>query len=369
MKKICHITSTPQNAIPRLLRESSTAIKIGIKPYIVAQGDSFEKEGITYIGIRTARNRFERILFTSRLLINEALKIDADIYQIHDPELLPFASKLKKKGKKVIFDSHEFYGLQIEVKEYIPRILRKTISSIYKRYEAFICKRIDAVVAVCTINGKDYFENRTKKTVFLANMPDIDVFFQGAQRIEEVGPKKVVYVGTMSESRGITNLIKSVGKTKAKLTLCGSFPSEEYFRRIREFKEYNKVDYLGVVPRNEIVEILNDSYIGISTLLHVGQYSEIDTLPTKVYEYMALGLPIIISDTNYARKLIKEYEFGICVDPGSIDELADKIDYLIDNPHIAKKMGEVGKRLAREKFNWSIEEMKISNLYTELINK
>lgn len=367
MKKICHITSAPQNSIPRLLRESSTAVKMGLKPYIVAQGESFEKEGITYIGIKIKKNRLKRMLFTSRLLINEALKIDADIYQIHSPELLPFVFKLKKKGRKVIFDSHEFYSLQIEVKEYIPKLLRKIVAKAYKEYEAFVCKRIDAVIAVCTIDGKNYFENRSRRTIFIANFPEKDVFINHNDIVEEDEEKKVVYIGSLSESRGITNLIWAVGKTKASLTLCGSFVSKEYFEKIKDLYDYYKVNYKKVVPRNEIVKVLQKSYIGISTLLNVGQYSEIDTLPTKVYEYMAVGLPVIISDTKYTRKLLKEYEFGKCVDPENIDEIAGKINYLIKNPQIAINMGIVGKNLVKDKFNWNNEEKKLIDLYNSLL--
>jgi glycosyltransferase involved in cell wall biosynthesis len=367
MIKICHITSTPQNSIPRLLKESSSAIKMQIKPYIVAQGDSFEKDGVTYIGVKMCKSRLHRMILTSRVLYKKAIEIDADIYQVHDPELLPYAVKLKKKGKVVIFDSHEFYGIQIETKSYIPKVIRKLIAKAYKSFETYVCKKLDAVIAVCKIDGEDYFANRTQKTIFVENMPDSNIFLKNIS-IKEKKPNSVVYVGALSGSRGITHLTKAITKTSAKLVLCGQFSSMEYFEEIKNTPGFSNIKYRGVVSRNEVVEILNESYIGVSTLLHVGQYSKIDTLPTKVYEYMSLGLPVIISDTLHAKRVIDEYKFGIYVNPENIDEIAQKINYLLENPEIAQQMGNSGMKLIQEKFNWSFEEKKLTILYKELIN-
>src|SRR5690606_690624 len=103
-------------------------------------------------------NRFQRMLFNSYKLYKVAKNIKADIYHIHDPELLPYALLLKKSYNKVVFDSHEFYKIQIQKKEYIPSYLRGIISNFYYYFETYICKRLDAVIAVCTLNGKDYFK-------------------------------------------------------------------------------------------------------------------------------------------------------------------------------------------------------------------
>lgn len=366
MIKICHITSTPQGSIPRILRECSSAVEEGMKPYVVVQGKSYEKDGISFIGVKQAKNKIYRMLITSVNLYREAKKVKADIYQIHDPELLPFALKLKKKGYKVIFDSHEFYGIQIETKDYIPRSLRKFIAKVYKVYEAYVCKRIDAVIAVCTINNRNYFENRASKTIYIANLPDTNVFCNQLETTKR-DTKTVVYVGALSKSRGITNLIQAINKTDANLVLCGPFSSKEYYEEVKPYLNTPKVTYKGILSRKEVVELLKRSYIGVSTLLNVGQYSLIDTLPTKVYEYMAMGIPVIVSDTPFSRKVISKYEFGICVNPEDIKEIANKISFLLKNPDIAKKMGENGRRAVEQRYNWDVEKKKLIDLYKSIM--
>ena len=83
-----------------------------------------------------------------------ALALDCELYHLHDPELLPYALKLKRHGKTVIFDSHEFYSLLIQEKGYIPGFLKKPASRIYGALEAGVFKKLDAVIIPCTSFGK-----------------------------------------------------------------------------------------------------------------------------------------------------------------------------------------------------------------------
>ena len=105
------------------------------------------------------------------------------------------------------------------------------------------------------------------------------------------------------------------------------------------------------------------------TILNVGQYNKGDNFATKVYEYMSMGLPVIITDSPYTRKVMQEYGFGICVQPDNVEEIASAIRYLLDNPDIAKQMGKNGRRAVLEKFNWGIEEKKLIKLYEDLFEK
>ena len=86
------------------------------------------------------KSRLKRILFFTKKIYKAALKLDSDIYHIHDPELLPTAAKLAKRGKIVIFDSHENVTGQIEEKTYIPKLFRKIIAKVYSVFEKNVLK-------------------------------------------------------------------------------------------------------------------------------------------------------------------------------------------------------------------------------------
>ena len=87
--------------------------------------------------------------------------------------------KLKRKGKIVIFDSHEYYGWQLRDNIHkikvikTPASLMKVLGSLYMRYEKHVCMKIDGVVQVCTMNGVDYFDHRCRKTLFIRNLPSL----------------------------------------------------------------------------------------------------------------------------------------------------------------------------------------------------
>lgn len=371
LKKVCHLTSADMDGIPRLLRESALAVNSGFMPVIIAVGKDKTENGIKFIGIKKPEDRLERIFSSSKDLFEAGMMEDADIYQIHDPILLPFALKFKKAGKKVIFDSHEFYGKQLEVRDYMPKFFRKIVSKCYKVYESYICKRIDAVIAVCTLKGKDYFENRCKKSLLIENLPDINTFKRKVNYLTDEGEdntdNSIVYIGALSEARGINNLIGACYKAGVRLVLCGPFDSKEYENNLREMKEFSCVDYRGILHRNEIIELLNECAVGASTLRHVGQYSEIDTLPTKVYEYMAMEIPVLISDTDYAKSILENNRFGIAVNPDDIDDMSEKIKLLLSDPVLREKMGVNGRNFVTERYKNQVEKGLLINLYNDLL--
>lgn len=133
--KVCHVTSVHPRYDTRIfIKECTSLTNAGYDvTLLVADGKPDEvKNGVKIISVSDIpKSRFHRIIKSSNVMYKKALKVDAEIYHLHDPELLSLARKLKKAGKKVVFDSHENYPAQIKVKGYIPYILRSAISSLY----------------------------------------------------------------------------------------------------------------------------------------------------------------------------------------------------------------------------------------------
>ena len=315
-------------------------------------------------------NRIQREIYTSKYMLNDAMAVDADIYHIHEPILLRLGAKLKSIGKKVIFDSHENHPAQIRVNKSIPSFLRKLCSSTYYRYETHTTKKFNAVIVPCTVfNGINIFEGRCSKIQIISNAPKLedfyDIYDQQHGFAKTLEPS-VCYVGGLTPQRGIIQLIKAAYKAGVRLNLAGIYSPTGYQEELEKMKEYSCVNYLGYLYPSDLVDVYKNSKIGIATILNIGQYHTGDNFATKVYEYMSMGLPVILSKSQFVEKVFEDYRFGITVDPGNIEEIADAIRRIIEDPTTSKSMGENGRMAIKKLFNWEIEEIKLLNLYQEL---
>ena len=366
--KVCHVTSVHPVYDTRIFhKECSSLAAYGYDVYLLAinADDEITTNGVRIIGVPyKGKNRLGRMFFAVNRIYKKALEINADVYHLHDPELLRIALKLKKKGKNVIFDSHEFYGLQILEKEYLIKPFRSLMAKIYMSIEAYVCNKIDAVIQVTTLNGYNYFHNRSKKNVFITNVPILDSSKNNINN--QIKRNSVIYVGGLTHQRGITTLVKVASYTDTCIELVGTFSPDNYKNKLRTLKGYEKIKHLGYIEKNKILDVVKGCVAGISTLLNVGQYPRLDTLPTKVYEYLFAGIPVIISDTVYNRTFIQKYQCGILVNPENPKEIADAINYLAANPKLANEMGERGRKCVLNEFNWQVEENKLINLYKNL---
>lgn len=363
IEKICHVQITNSNQMPRVWRAAESAERAGFDVTIIGLGMSFEKNGVHYIGFPPSSTRFERVFSTSKRMIERAVSTGADIIQLHSPEQLLYVPYLRRKKKKIVFDSHEFYGMQIELKEYLPLILRKPISIAYKAFEKKICKKIDGVLYPCTVEGKNYFEDRALRSCKIENYSSP---IQMPLRMS-TPERAVIYAGSLTHERGITSLAEAIRLVDdCKLILCGSFDSESYKERIVSMSD--QIEYRGVVSREELFDLYSRCAMGASLVLPVAQYDKIDNMSTKIYECMQCGLPLICSNLPFTVKANERYKFCICVDPHRPDKIAEAIRKLLDNPEEACRLGENGKRAVSLEYNWENEEKKLLEFYSIILH-
>lgn len=368
MMKICHLTSAHDSNDTRIFYKECCSLAMeGYDTYLVAAGKSRIEKGVHVIGVGVPpHSRFMRMTSFARKIYEVAIGIDADVYHIHDPDLLLYCRKLRRAGKKVIFDSHENYTMQIAEKEYIPKFLRNIIGKIYYLYETGVVKRIDAVIVPCTFSGKNIFSNRAKRTELIANYPLLTELYN--KYIEDsIANNEVCYMGQLSKENGVGDLIKACYRIGVPLVLAGA--SNNYFLELQQDETYNCVKYKGVLNREEIYQLLQHSKIGAYVNRHIGQNKCLDTFGIKVYEFMSMGLPIVVDNTPYSKMFIDKYKCGIAVENGSIDEISKAIQYLLEHHQESKIMGKNARFAVKNEFNWETQEKKLAKLYRELTEK
>lgn len=362
--KICHLTSAHPLHDARILEKQcvSLAKNPENQVYLVGAGESEDYKNVHIVGIGDIpRTRKNRLLKIRKKVVKKALSIHADIYEFHDPELMGFAKELKQAGGKVIFDIHEDYRSQILIKEYIPIWCRQLIANAYDKYERHAFQYIDAVLYP---EENSRYVGMIPRVVTIYNSPILDEFVI-RKKYAEKSPA-VCCVGSLTESRGITNLIDACYLAHVKLILGGQFSPLEYEAYLRERPSFSIVDYRGVCNRKEVINIYNEASIGSDTILPVGQYPQTQNLSTKVYEYMAMKMPYITSNFAYNQSVIDQAQCGISVDPENIEEISAAIKYLVSHIQEAEAMGERGFTFVSRNFSWSQDEARLFQLYRQL---
>jgi glycosyltransferase involved in cell wall biosynthesis len=359
--KVCHLTTVhPWHDVRIFEKECVSLSKSGFEVYLLAMNcESKQFKGVNVIGLPcTFSGRISRVVKARKVMYAKAVEMDADVYHIHDPELLTIALKLKRKGKVVIYDAHEDVPRQILGKYWIPKFFRKTFSAAYEKFENYIASKLDAIITA-TPTIRERFLKINPLTVDVNNYPIL------SEVILPSGVKKknaVCYVGSISFVRGISSLVDAMDKVEnIQLILAGPFSPLEYQNDLSSMKGWRNVDFRGYASRNEVYEIMNESVAGVVTLLPLPNY--LDSLPIKMFEYMSAGIPVIASDFPLFKEIVEQNGCGICVDPENPEAIAKAIHYLIENPSIAEQMGKKGKEVVEKKCNWTNEEKKLVELY------
>lgn len=349
--KIAHLTSVHGVFDTRIFHKQCKSLaRAGYDTYLVVVHDKDERiDDVQIKAIGRAKGRIARMLGTVWKTYQSALRLNADVYHLHDPELIPVGLALKHRNKIVIFDSHEDYPADIMSKHWIPVPFRKYVSKAFSSLEKYALPKFDAVVTV-----HEQIATRLAKiqpnTVVVHNFPVIESEFNPVDH----RLTKFVWLGLLSPIRGSVQIdaaLKLVDNVE--LDVIGP---------VSKFDSIpGKVTLLGSFPQHKAMEIASRYLAGLVTYLP--EPNHINALPNKLFEYMALGLPVIASDFPKWRKIIESAGCGLLVDPNSPEEIAQAMQWMLNNKDAAAEMGLRGREAVLEKYSWSSEEKTLLNLY------
>ena len=366
--KVLHLSTVHPRYDTRIYyKQSRTLSRAGYSvTIIVADGKGDECiDGVSIVDIGRPKSRLSRITQYSKKIFTKALKINADVYHLHDPELIPVGTKLKQMGKKVIFDAHEDYPKQILSKQYLGHLSKQILSFAFGKYEALTIKRFDAVVAA-TPQIKQKYLSFGAKCFEVRNYPIIRDYNLEVANLDK--KKELCYIGGLSKERGIYEMISSAKYIDDgyRINLCGQFFDKLFEQRCMTASNWSRINFYGYIHRREVFSILKRSMLGLVTLHPTPNYLE--SLPIKLFEYMLAGLPVVASDFPAWREIIYKNSCGVCVDPFNPADIAREINRIIRNPSWAFEMGENGRRAVIKSYNWEMEEKKLLALYKSVLN-
>ncbi|WP_245675900.1 glycosyltransferase family 4 protein [Halofilum ochraceum] len=285
----------------------------------------------------------------------------------HDPELIPPCLILSLLGYRVIYDVHEDVPRQILAKAWLPRPLRRPVGWLFAGVEWVAGRVFTGVVAATPLIARRF---PAGKIAVVQNFPILSELAPAEAIPYARRPPDFVYVGAIEAIRGAREMVRALVHLPesggARLQLAGAIRPDALEAEMRADAAWSRVVFHGWAGRAKIADLLGGARAGLVVLHPEGGYP--DAYPVKMFEYMACGLPVIASDFPLWRRIIDEARCGLLVDPLDPKAIASAMQWILDHPEEAERMGERGRAAVEERYNWGHEGEKLLDFYRRLLS-
>lgn len=373
--KVVHLSSVHSVYDTRITYKYGRSLaRRGIDTHIVMlwRGEKVPKDikavknlSVHFVANDIPSSRLARSTIGSLRVVLQARSLGADIYHLHDPELLPWARMFLPYPSRVVYDMHENLPLSIEDKLWIPRLFRSNSARIVSLLEAWLLANLNVVFAESSYQK---WYPMLKRVRVVLNYP---IFKELPNASPNSDRFLIGYVGGVTKSRGGLAMLEAVSKLQKRgwrvgLRCVGPI-DDEFQRELNDYirdESVEDVHFYGRMPLPAALKVLEECSVGIALLARTGNYEE--SIPTKILEYMGMGLPVISSDFPLYRQIVRGSDCGLTVEPTS-SELEKALEWMIVNPSKRLEMSANGRTAVEQQYSWENEFEKIIECYREMM--
>lgn len=323
----------------------------------------------TYPRPQGMKGRLKQLLMLYRLGLDE----DADVYHCNEVDSWGVGVALRMlRGKRCVFDVHEHYPSTFAESRF-PLWLQPAVVWGVRLVLRLLTPFTDRIVLAKRSVSDDFNTTAERKVLVRNYTPLAGLSF--AQ--EPVSPAvkaqySLVHLGLFSKSRGWPQVLDAIAVMRnrnLRLLVIGEINDgshEEFSERVFKLGLSDRVTLIDWMPFNKAFLHLLASDIGI-VAFQPGVLNHVYAMPHKMFDYMAAGLPVVLP--NFAVEVapvVKESECGVLIDPADPQDIADKLDSLLDDPDEMRAMGKRGREAVRQRYNWEAEAARLVAMYKEL---
>ena len=363
-----HLASTHPPFDTRIFhKECKTLARAGYRVTLIVPHDRDEVvDGVRIRSVPKPNVGKERLTKTLGHIYRAALaEAPEALYHFHDAELIFHMFLLKARGRRVVYDAHEDTLRQVMYQHWIPRPLRRPVSLVMRWAEWLGGRWFEGIIAAEPGILKRFSE---KRTVLVHNFPLLDELHRATPIPYAQRHPRITYIGGITRKRGIEEMLAAIdllpASLGAELVLGGMFHPAGLEDEVRRMPGAERTDIRGWLQREQVAEVLAETRVGIVTLHPTPKY--LDSYPTKLFEYMAAGLPVIASDFPQWRRFVEEAQCGLLVDPLDPDAIAEAMRWMLERPDEAAAMGARGREAVRTRYSWEREAPRLLAFYEEL---
>ena len=332
--------------------------KLELPPW--AQTDHFHLHPLP---LPTGRFRRMRLsLFAYRYVLEQG---EFDVVHFHASELIPAMIwlRLLRPKTKILYDVHEELPLEILSKPYIPKPF-KPIAIFFSRLLWWLAARCFHAFAPATEPIALYWPKQRTRVVHNYPKQTFDIKVPD----ESPNPNRIVFVGGLAGIRGIAELLVAVKRLRSeflflRVELYGRIMDQDLTATIASAVDEGWCLHTVWLSQSELAQKLIGAGIGVAPYHPVPSF--IEALPTKLFEYMALGIPALVSDFPLWRKIVEDAEAGIAVAPTRAG-LEEGLRFMISNSAKLEEWSRNGRRVYTQKYRWEMESANLLALYEKL---
>jgi glycosyltransferase involved in cell wall biosynthesis len=266
-----------------------------------------------------------------------------DLVMVHDPELLMAAAGLRLRN--LVWDVHEDASAALQVKEWMPKTLRPAAAALWRSAERQAERSFDLLLAEFAYQQR--FRRRHPVIPNTVPVPTETV---------PPGRDRAVYVGTVTEARGCRLMI-AVGRALAALPespvhleIIGDAPQQKSAEALRQAEREGILTWRGFLPSQAALSRISGALAGLSLLDDLPNFR--CSLPTKVVEYGAFGIPVITTPLPLAEQHVRATNSGLIVPWRDPEAVVRAVVALRDDPDRAAVLGRNGHATALERYDW-----------------
>ncbi len=305
----------------------------------------------------------------SQLAYTLARRSKAALYQYASPEFILWGDRLRRaSGRPVIFDCMEDFEGYVLQRRGIPDTLRPFLARLVQWQMRFAARSCDAII-VADEGTANVLRPYARRLLVLYNLPRLDLF---PNNLTASNQKfyDIVYHGSIPKYHfdvclAIDEALVERGY-RVRWRLIGAIPEMDWARKeLARRGIQDRFHIGGIIPHDQVAKEITKAKIGIVPLPSLPKFQ--NNIPQKLFEFMALGMPVVLSDLPPSRPFVGDRACALMVPPDNYRAYADAIIRLLNDPALCRQMGAEGRRRVEREYNWEKESKKLIDLYKELI--
>jgi glycosyltransferase involved in cell wall biosynthesis len=373
-------------ADPRVARETNAAVRAGFEVDVVAMREpgkpANEKiEGVAVHRLRISRKRGagrvrffgEYVAFTGLAALHVArlaVRRRPAIVQVHNPPDFLVAAALAPKalGARVVFDIHDLSSDMFAMRLGDSRS-RRVAQKLLERLERLACRVADVVVTVHEPYREELARRGVDKDRILVVLNSLDeARLPDALPPPRRNPFRIAYHGTVTPHYGLAAVLEAFallpGRLSAALQIVGTGDAvPELAARAAELGISDRVELAGAVPHPDVLRRIAGASVGVIPNLpsRLNRFA----LSTKLFEYVVLGIPVVVSDLPTLRRHFSAEEV-VFFRAGDTEALADALTGVADDYDAALARAAAARDRYRKSYDWDGQSERYARMLEHL---